>query len=90
MGERRTPPRVLRHLRGIFSGQITGEQPLLVLAGVVLAGLATGWFLLSLLVAHHDVRTAVRETLGVGLGLLVLMSALGAHRDGARHRHGDE
>ena len=67
-----------------------GEQ---VGAGLLAGALflaAVGWFLLSLLVAHNDVRTAIRETVGVGLGLMILISMIGAVRNGARTNRGDE
>lgn len=63
--------------------------PVFLAAGVVVA-VAAGWFLLSLLAAHNDPRTAVRETVGVCLALLVLVSMVGAVRDGRRRRPGGE
>jgi hypothetical protein len=60
----------------------------LLVVALVLVGV--GWFLLSRLVAHNDIRTAVRETVGVGLGLLILISAIGAIRNGERTHRRDE
>jgi hypothetical protein len=51
---------------------------------------AVGWFVLSTVVAHNDPRTAVRETVGVGLGVTVLISVVGALRNSAHTHHSDE
>ncbi|MBT8226753.1 MAG: hypothetical protein HKP61_10415 [Dactylosporangium sp.] len=64
------------------------RRPLVVGAagGVILLG---GWFWLSMLIAHSDPRSAARETIGFGLALLVLLSMVGAIRNGSRQQRRD-
>ncbi|MBN1172499.1 MAG: hypothetical protein JXA67_10045 [Micromonosporaceae bacterium] len=64
------------------------RRPLAVGVAGLCAALV-GWFMLSSLVAHSDLRTAARETIGFGLGLLIVISIIGAIRNGSRAEHRD-
>lgn len=50
----------------------------LVIGAVVVLALAVGWFVLSHFVMKNPAIDAVNESLGVGFGVLVLLSAIGA------------
>ena len=47
--------------------------------GFAAAAVAVGWFLLSSQVAHTDVQTAVSESLGAILVLMLIVSVIGFH-----------
>ncbi|GAA0737142.1 hypothetical protein GCM10010199_58980 [Dactylosporangium roseum] len=52
----------------------------LAFGGLAALAAAVGWFLLSSRVAHTDVRTAVSESLGAILIVLLVMSIIGSIR----------
>ncbi|GAA2592438.1 hypothetical protein GCM10010399_23870 [Dactylosporangium fulvum] len=55
----------------------------LAFGGLAALAVAVGWFLLSSQVAHTDVQTAVSESLGAILIVMLVMSIIGSirHRD---------
>ncbi len=55
-----------------------------VAAGVVIVGLSTGWFLMSHFAMDTDVSDALGEAVGVALGLLLVISVVGAALSGRR------
>ena len=57
-----------------------------LIGGVVVLGLAGGWFLMSHLLMGTAVGDALGEALGVGLGFLIVGSVVGAVRS---NRHAD-
>jgi len=54
----------------------------LTFGGVAAVAVAVGWFLLSSRVAHTDAETAVSESLGAILVLLLIVSVIGSIRRG--------
>ncbi|MBX6723403.1 MAG: hypothetical protein IRY92_09240 [Dactylosporangium sp.] len=67
-GVGRRPPRSTRDVR------------LLVLGGAILAASGVGWFLMSWRIMHTPASDAGGEALGVVLGLLIVVSVVGAIR----------
>ncbi len=49
-----------------------------VIGAALVVGLAGGWFLMSHLIMQTSVSDALGESLGVGLGLLMVASVVGA------------
>ncbi|UWP82289.1 hypothetical protein [Dactylosporangium fulvum] len=60
-----------------------GPRVTLAFGGLAALAVAVGWFLLSSQVAHTDVQTAVSESLGAILIVMLVMSIIGSirHRD---------
>ncbi|MEU0553628.1 hypothetical protein [Dactylosporangium maewongense] len=63
-------------------GRRLGDKAALTFGGFAAAAVAVGWFLLSSQVAHTDVATAVSESLGAILVLLLVVSVIGSIRRG--------
>jgi hypothetical protein len=59
---------------------VNGAHRAAALSGVVILILMVGWFTMSYLLMHNTVADALGEALGVGLGLLVVASVVGAVR----------
>ena len=55
----------------------------MTIGGFAAVAVAVGWFLFSSRVAHTDAETAVSESLGAILVLMLIMSVIGSigHRD---------
>ncbi len=58
------------------------------IGGAVILALMAGWFSMSYLIMHNSAADAFGECLGVGLGLLVVGSVIGAVR--ASHDRPDD
>jgi nitrate reductase gamma subunit len=52
----------------------------LTFGGIAAVAVAVGWFLLSHRIAHTDVQTAVSESLGAILVLMLVVSIIGSIR----------
>ncbi|MET7419310.1 hypothetical protein [Dactylosporangium sp. NPDC005555] len=63
-------------------GRRLGDGAALAFGGLAAAAVAVGWFLLSSQVAHTDVQTAVSESLGAILVLMLIVSVIGSIRRG--------
>ncbi len=59
-----------------------GDSAALTFGGIAAVAVAVGWFLLSSQVAHTDVQTAVSESLGAILVLMLVVSVIGSIRRG--------
>jgi hypothetical protein len=59
-----------------------GPRVTLTFGGLAALAVAVGWFLLSSQVAHTDVETAVSESLGAILIVMLVMSIIGSIRRG--------
>jgi hypothetical protein len=71
------------HLRRLVRvGRRLGDRAALTFGGLAAAAVAVGWFLLSSKVAHTDVQTAVSESLGAILVLMLVVSVIGSIRRG--------
>lgn len=64
-----------------------GSTRVAIVGGLVIVGLAAGWFLLSHFVMDTATSDAIGEAFGVAFALLVVVSAIGAVRS-ARGSHG--
>jgi hypothetical protein len=64
-----------------------GSTRTVVVGGLVILGLAVGWFVLSHFVMDTATSDAIGEAFGVAFALLVVVSVIGAVRS-ARGSHG--
>ena len=67
-------------LDGMGTGSAGPSWLVFAVAAGVLVAVAVGWYFLSVLVAHSSPRTAAGEAIGVILGLLLVVSVIGAVR----------
>lgn len=71
------------HLRRLVRvSRRLGDAATLTFGGIAALAVAVGWFLLSSRVAHTDVETAVSESLGAMLVLMLIASVIGSIRRG--------
>jgi hypothetical protein len=57
----------------------------LTFGGLAAAAVAVGWFLLSYRIAHTDAETALSESVGAILVLLLVLSVIGSVRSRGKH-----